>query len=301
MIYTKRKYTIRDLIRVIRWQLSRQLMLLFGRFAGYLESCHWFWKRMNERAAAKQAGPLSEEQIQELINDQQKVGRLSKKRWAAQFPPEEINKPVDKLRMQARAAKLVDNVIRNHSGIRAVANIGARIDLASCALAQIHSDITFISVDFQSNLEEHNAGLTQSSNWRFMSGYALNLIRNGQLKTDIIFFNGTAFLLNSKELDAYMEAFAKSNVRFVIFNEVIYPNIKSFRYGITLPEEIPENNPYISGKNGHYMHNYPAKLQWYGYEVISSELLGNPVFEPSNFNSNGGLNLQVVGKLEAGE
>lgn len=295
---TQRRYRFIDLIGGLRWQVQHQVLLLLARFARRPASAARYAQYLHRSELRKQSGPLNAEEVEQICQEQIKMDATASKRWKATFAPSEISKSASLLRMQARAAKLVDGVIRKHPDIRVVANIGARVDLASEALAQMHPQVTFYSVDFQRNLAEHNAGLRQSANWRFLSGYALDLVRNGNLKADLIFFTGTAFLFNNTELDAFLDAFAESKVRFIVLNEALFPDVKSLRYGFKLPENIPIDDPYVSGASGQYMHNYLLKLERHGYRIVSSELLPVPFFETATRPTIGSVNLQIVAELE---
>lgn len=179
-----------------------------------------------------------------------------------------------KAAMYPKAASLCLPLLTDpKNGIKTMGNVGARVDIISSYLAQRNPSVSFVSVDFQSNLVELNSLLPQSDNWSFMSGYALDLFEQGKLQGDLVLFSSTSVLFTNKELRLYFNALSKST-KYSILNEGWWPAAKSptfFR--VIKPEEIdPHNSLIILGPYDNYLHNYPAILSEYGFEIVSSEI-----------------------------
>lgn len=250
--------------------------------------------RRPKQLAAKQKqkaqindGPLSKQLVNQLTSTQiYKVDGDYLKRSALKISDDDLACPRRQMPMQHRGTALLLEVLHKRSNIASVANIGARVDVASAYLAPCFPKIKFVSVDFQPNLREQNTLLGDFSNRDYLSGYALNLIQSGQLRTDLVFMTSTSVLFNASELDAYIQAFSDSKVSTIVLNEPWWP------LGLLLkpPESVSPGMPYCSGVHGNYHHNYIASLTKWGYSVIKSTL------EPTNVD--GMWCLQIVAVKE---
>jgi hypothetical protein len=229
----------------------------------------------------KQNGPLTAAQLKEQSDAQvKKVGKSAVARAKQAITESSLSAPQVELPMQNKGAILLERALRQNPDVKHVANIGARVDLVSAFLAPKFPQVQFTSVDLQLNVAEHNAALPQSPNWDFLGGYALHLMDEGRLKADLVFMTSTSVLFNNMELEAYLAAFAKQ-VKVVVLNEPWWPNLRSTGLTILRPEDVPVDNPVCSGAHGNYHHNYLAKLEKYGYEIVSSEIL--PAAEMGSF------------------
>lgn len=219
------------------------------------------------------AGPLSKEVVDQLTSMQvSKVDGDYLKRQALKISDADLACPRSQMPMQHRGAALLLEVLHQRPKIASVANIGARIDVASAYLAPRFPGVRFLSVDFQPNLREQNALLGEYSNRDYLSGYALNLIHSGQLRVDLVYMTSTSVLFNASELDAYIQAFDVAKVGAIVLNEPWWPLGPLLK----CPESVAPDRPYISGAHGSYHHNYIAGLAKRGFEVIKSTL------EPTN-------------------
>jgi len=224
----------------------------------------------------KHDGALAPEVVARFQDRQsEKVGTSRERRSKLEVTDEVRAKPFDQLQMQQKGALLLDRILQERPAIRSVINIGARVDVASSYAAKRHPAVRFISVDFQRDLAEHNAELPQSDNWTFKSGYALDLFRDG-LTADAVFMTSTACLFTSMEFDLYAQAFAEAKVKTVIINEPWWNEIG--RPWLRKPETVPVDDPYCSGRDGHYHYNYAGKLARGGFRLTSSDLYRGPYF-----------------------
>jgi len=235
---------------------------------------------VRNRKKAMHDGPLSEEWIRKITESQNKNLGNAEQRSLSMIKEDPAQKPVRRLHFQHKAAILLESLLKKYSSeIKSVVNIGASVDLVSSYLASKYPKITFTSVEFMTKLKETNSFLPQSKNWNFKSGYALDLLRNGDLQADVYLTTSTSVRFNNKELDMYIDEYAKYS-KFVGFNEgwwLQYGTKNPFH--IVKPENIPEDNSFIAGLYGDYHHNYIKKLKNKGFDIISSEILdGSRVF-----------------------
>jgi hypothetical protein len=229
----------------------------------------------------KQNGPLTAAQLKVQSDAQvKKVGQSAAARAKQAITESSLSAPQVELPMQNKGAILLERALRQNPDVKHVANIGARVDLVSAFLAPKFPQVQFTSVDLQLNVAEHNAALPQAPNWDFLGGYALHLMDEGKLKADLVFMTSTSVLFNNMELEAYLAAFAKQ-VKVVVLNEPWWPTLLATGLTILRPENVPVDNPVCSGAHGNYHHNYLAKLEKYGYEIVSSEIL--PAAEMGSF------------------
>jgi len=242
-----------------------------GKYSGDIKKSLEFYK-IHEKE--KQGGPLSKERIKELTDFQIQQTIDAKQRAQSAIKEEDKKKSLKKQHMQHKGAFFLELVLNKFgSEINSVVNIGSRVDIVSAYLASKFPKIIFTSVDFQPNLEENNKYFSNSGNWKFMSGYALDLLKQGKLTGDLFFTTSTSVRFNNKELDEYLDEFAKKS-KFVVLNEGWwFSNDTKNPFNITRPEEIPIDDPFCAGKYGDYHHNYIKKLVDRSFEILSSEIL----------------------------
>jgi hypothetical protein len=162
-------------------------------------------------------------------------------------------------------------VLRRHA-IRSVVNVGARVDFYSAYLSRRFPNINFVSLDFQPELEQHNSLLRRALNWRFKSGYPLEVIRNGEADADLYFSVSTSVLMNNVELNMYLDAVC-SRAKVVAFCEGWWPRTDTLSFRIWRPEDIPKEQPFCAGDYANYHHNYIAKLYERGFEIELSRIV----------------------------
>jgi len=257
---------------------DRMLLLWRGISATYGKRSAQFRRNAAAFAQKKHAGRLTPEQVADLARGQtKKVDRDNERRTTLAITDAIISGPPARISMQQRGAIFLAATLDMHADLRIVANIGARVDITSSYLARRFPDRSFVSVDLQPKLREHNAGLAQSPNWTFASGYALDLIERREIKPDAVFMTSTSVLFNSVELDEYISAMRAAGVRAIILNEPWWPAAAMPLPRLLLPEQIDPDDPVCAGQHGNFHHNYPAKLARAGYATRASTITAGNV------------------------
>ncbi len=211
-------------------------------------------------------GVLTEDEVNELVAFQEeKVTKDCLKRDKLTLTPDDLKHP-ENLSTYQKSVLLCRDLLNKDPSIKTLANIGARVDVIFSFLAQHFPEKTFYSVDFQRNLVEHNQYLVQSPNWHFKSGYAIDLFKQG-FKADVILVSSTMVLFRYGELCEYFRLMSE-NAKYIVINDSWWLMKK--------PEELPKNEPIVSGIHHAYHYNYPAILARYGFEVVSSEIVDAP-------------------------
>ena len=125
-----------------------------------------------------------------------------------------------KLPMQHKAIFLLEPLIKKYqTKIKSISNIGSGFDLIFEYLPPKYPKINFTSIDFGRTLERYHSVFPKQNNWNFMSGYALEMLQKGHLKSDVYLMSSTSVRFNNKELDLYIDEFAKHS-KFVVFNMI---------------------------------------------------------------------------------
>ena len=220
-----------------------------------------------------QKGPLTPDQVAEITTFQETMSND----YVTRSTELDVTKDLDESNLDGVSSRfkflfLLQKFLKDHAEITTVCNIGARVDQYSSYLALRFPHKQFISEDFQTQLALHNSLLPQSLNWRFMSGYWLDLIRSGQLKADIYFTVSTSVLMNNKELNVYLDEVAK-HAKAVAFCEGWWARVVSLSERIVPPEDVPKERPYRGGEYANYHHNYIAKLEERGFSIILSQIV----------------------------
>lgn len=276
MAHTKRNFGVFQIIKnKFCYHYPCIFRLWVGKVIADLIKSYNMYTLYSQRNLKKHSGKLIAEEIAEITNFQvNKVTNDFSFRSRYELTDAVVNAPdKDSDPMQTLCARVVRKAISdNKKDIRSVVNIGARTDVVSSYLAQKFPDIEFLSVDFQPNLKLHNSRLKQSPNWTFQSGYALDLLENGNISGDLFFTTSTAALFNGEELNQYLDAFAKK-AKFVIFNESCFAPFQSLSpFRFMSPEDLSEKEPFVGGPTLDYNHNYIKKLEKRNFEIVSSEL-----------------------------
>jgi hypothetical protein len=259
----------------LKWRTRLFIGRLYQKINDGLQAASDDYSTFCDRSGKKFVGPLNEDEKRLLTAYQDTKVTMddAKRRSSMQFSDEMLEMPLEELKMQHKGTRLLYETLKNNgSGIKTVANIGARVDSASSYLALKFPEITFVSVDLQDNLREANSFLPQSPNWTFESGYALDLLRARKISPDLVYMTSASVLFNGVELDAYFDAM-QDTVKVVVLNEPWWPKVKTWRlFFVPTPESIPVDTPYCGGRYACYHHNYIAKLESRGYNVLSSKL-----------------------------
>lgn len=240
----------------------------------------------------KQNGRLNQNEINEIKSFQKKKCSTLKsaKHYlkVCKVNQNLLNLNRNKTPIHVNCTRLLDRIIANNSKeINSVTNIGCRLDTINSYLSSKYKNINFYSIDFQNNISEYNHFvLPKKNNWHFQSGYALDLLINKKILSDLYFMTSTSILFNNKELDLYLYELSKS-AKFILINEPWYPKANTLLpCRLIPPEKINPNNPYLGGLYMNYHHNYDHKLRQNGFKILSSE-----IFSIKNSST---CNLQIV-------
>lgn len=235
-----------------------------------------FWDSYRRFTANKQAGPLTAQRLAEITAQQDAEETYAADRSKEAITVDLTAENASSFSTRFQYAFLLQEFLKERSDIKSAANIGARVDLWSAYLARRFPDVQFLSIDFQSKLAEHNAYLPQSSNWHFMPGYCIDLLRSGRLRVDLYFSISTTVLMNNRELNVYLDEIAK-HAKAVSFCEGWWPRADGIKAWLEprtiLPEEVPKERPYCSGAYANYHHNYIAKLTERGFKIRLSQIV----------------------------
>ncbi len=275
--------TRKSWVNILKFDIRQKISILFNRSLG---------KSFRLHSRNKQKGRLNQKDINGIRNFQIKKcsSFKSAKRYLKVY---KVNQNLLKLNrnktpMQVNCTRLLDRLIAKHTQeINTVTNIGCRLDTVNSYLSSKYKNINFYSIDFQDNISEYNHFvLPKRNNWHFQSGYALDLLINKKVLSDLYFMTSTSILFNNKELDLYLYELSKS-AKFIVINEPWYPKANTLLpCRLIPPEKINPNNPYTGGLYMNYHHNYNHKLRQNGFKILSSE-----IFSIKNSST---CNLQLV-------
>ncbi|USO01278.1 MAG: hypothetical protein H6849_04265 [Alphaproteobacteria bacterium] len=165
---------------------------------------------------------------------------------------------------------LVRKVIKTGS-VSKVLNIGCSYDYPDCVLAEEFGEVNFLGIDFPRNIEQINHGLTRN-NFKVKSGYALNLLKNKNIQSDLTYFSSTANNIRNAELQEYIKELSTVS-KNIIFNEPFWLQPHKDKNPKALDSEASEvGHIYydkLTGKIGYvsYNHNYAGLLERCGYKV----------------------------------
>lgn len=130
--------------------------------------------------------------------------------------------------------------------------IGKTLDLVSNQFP----DHYYIGVDL--NVENAKRVFGSKAGVEFIDGYAVELMENGELAGDVIFFTSTACLFVPDELDRYIAACRDAGFKYVVFCEPVFYHEKlDATYGPKSLHSIMHA----------WMHNYPGYLEKNGFTV----------------------------------
>jgi hypothetical protein len=173
--------------------------------------------------------------------------------------------PVDK-NLHAFAAPLMDRLIAFDPSIRSAVEVGVYWGAVIDYLAGKYPAIQFTGVDIMRDLKTLNAEFDRR-NLQFVSGYAVDMLEQGELSADALFFNVTATRMTENELFRFLRAIA-SQCRYVVISEplmhrpggeVVNPDRlrRSTPTALSAPEWPPQ-----------FVHNYRALAETGGFKTL---------------------------------
>jgi hypothetical protein len=172
---------------------------------------------------------------------------------------------------------LIKRIINADKSVRSIVDIGCNYAFIDHLLSKEYPNIKFVGVDVPKAIVSINADLA-SENLNIISGYALNLIKAGELKGDVFYFSSTATAIKTAELKNYLGLFSMV-AKYVVFNEPLFvlPNGR-----VVNPDEvsIEESEPISVARsplNNEYgylcrAHNYSKLLDISGFDTVHYEI-----------------------------
>jgi hypothetical protein len=140
-------------------------------------------------------------------------------------------------------------------------------------LANDYPDVTFIGVDVNTDTVEKNADL-KKSNLVIRSGYALDMLEEGNLSPDLVYLSSTATVIRNEELRRYLRAFLV-RTKYVLFSEPIWPLPGDI---VVNPRDVPADNSTpgyvqrdpLTSTYGYlcWNHNYAGLLENAGFQLV---------------------------------
>ncbi|MEI7431731.1 MAG: hypothetical protein WCL27_14860 [Betaproteobacteria bacterium] len=244
-------------IRIGRW--------FNGYLAPILENLRLQHIANSEQSRAV-GGRLSLKQVQEVTDYLVQVRDLELRR-------DYFNtRPVEKT-LSGLALPLVVDVLEHDKTISTVLNIGAYYSFVDHLLARKYPNIQFTAVDLLPSMEIFNAEFT-TENLHFSSCYALDAIKNGNLRADVTLFSATAAEIMNAELRQYLKLLSTRS-QYVVLSEPVYPlpdgriiNPASVSVESSLPAYAqPDYLPHPMGPVA-YVHNYREMLHESGFVIL---------------------------------
>jgi hypothetical protein len=171
------------------------------------------------------------------------------------------------------AYRVLEDLLARDKSIRSVLNIGCNYAYMDWLLARKYPSVRFHGIDVNIDVPEINADLKLPNN-AFYSGYALEMIENGQLSADAVYMSSTSTVIRHQELAKYAELISQF-AKYYLFSEPIWilpgdeiVNPKSLQPLGSIPALV-QRHP-LTGNYGYlcWIHNYYEILDKAGFEVI---------------------------------
>lgn len=124
-------------------------------------------------------------------------------------------------------------------------------------LAKKFPNLNFIGIDFSIKNSEAKHNLP---NLHFKKGYALDMLENGAIKTNVVYASSTICVFNPKELSYYIKLFKDNNITNILFNEPTWGahNFNDQEYSVHLEGAV-------------WHHDYEKYFKLMGYQRVFME------------------------------
>ncbi len=211
------------------------------------------------------------------------IARYSTERMYTRAQQEYIDDPSLILRAtQGTVVPTIEEIFRQDRAVRSFLNIGVYLGLLDTYFASRFPEISFLGIDFWSDLLEANAPLLRP-NFQVRHGYALDEIESGNASGDLVLFFSTATRIKNAELRRYLRALRAS--KYIVMNEPIFPLPTG---EIVNPRDVDPHNSipaavypvYAGDLGGPYppvlVHNYPALLAEAGFDIVHFQFKHKP-------------------------
>ena len=270
-----------------QWQARLRVRLgeLLEHFGAPARELAELERRAYVARARSPGSRLTESEIAELETFMKDVQELPQRRAYFQ------GRPIEET-FQGLATGLVEKIVTSDPEVRSVLNIGLHYAWNDHEMAKKFAHVDFTGVDFAPNLAEFNAEFARP-NLAVRSGYALDMLENGELKPDVVLMSSTAVVIKNAELRRYAEVVSRI-ARYYVFSEPLYLLPGD---GVDDPLTVPvgDSRPaYAYAGRGDqpgplcYTHNYKAILEEAGFEIVHYR-----AFRPSFTNLR---MVQVIGR-----
>lgn len=165
-------------------------------------------------------------------------------------------------------------LLNEDASLDVVVHVGARVDVVSSYLAPKYPDRTFISVDLQQNLAEHNKYLPSSPNWKVQPGYIIDLLERKVVAPKLMVLAFTSCKMTEREFENMIRLAPTVKTYLLIPSFLADPS----RFSLTLPKPEDLSHSYANCMrvmdpdlpNHGYGHNYHAILERNGFQVTKS-------------------------------
>lgn len=181
----------------------------------------------------------------------------------------------------AFAAREAVKLLDRYPSLRSIANIGARVDVISNYLSAKYPDRSFESIDLQSNLAEHNRFFEKRANWRFKSGYIIEMLEKGDSAPDLVIMTFTSCKFTGREFERFIHL--AKNLKAVLILATYKPNPNSIlKLSLERPDELAES--YVTSPNlldpeipsYVFVHNYARAMLAEGFQIHDSMIRKSP-------------------------
>ena len=154
--------------------------------------------------------------------------------------------------------KTLNSILENMTKNSIVVEVGTALGNNIADLSDKYPDNKFIGIDF--NVDNALKAHKPRKNLQFLSGYALQILKNKEISGDVLFSMSTAALVLPNELKNYIRAAKNAGFLYIVFCEPVF-----YR------EQVDENTEAISVHQniGVWYHNYAAYLRDEGYKILS--------------------------------
>src|SRR5262249_18924003 len=171
---------------------------------------------------------------------------------------------------------LIDSLIEYDPSVHSVLEVGVYWGYVLNHLACKYPEVEFTGIDLARDTPVFNAEFKQK-NVHFIAGYALDMLEQEKVASDVVFFNATATRFRVNEMKRFLRAIAKKGCYVVVSEPLIHlpgglvidparlPLNESRPTTLTSPEWPPQ-----------YVHNYKGLAEEAGFKILHYR-----VYEPT--------------------
>ena len=176
----------------------------------------------------------------------------------------------------ALTARELMRLLNEYKSLDIVAHVGARVDVVTSYVAPKYPDRTFISIDLQRNLADHNRLLPPSPNWKIMPGYIIDLLERGEIAPKLMVLAFTSCKMTEREFENMVRLAPSVKSYLLIPSYLADPS--RFRLTLAKPENLSQSyancmrvmDPDLPHPG--FQHNYHSILERNGFRIMKSEI-----------------------------